>query len=305
MQYSTEDLPAHVFEGSDKGNWLTRNARFRAAVCEYLKLKWVSVAGNGDCFFESICILLRASSIPEDLTARLTARELRANVVDFFRICSGSTLDLCERVVAEIEGELNISLVCSTRATFNGQRIHGYAPCTIAEYLDAVATEGVWVQGYHWLRAISFLYDVRVAVVIYTHPVIRFFGEGPPIYLYKVDTETHWDALAALASDVHPSVNGAGCGAAAAKNYSYFVHALFLNCAQCLGARKSFIQHVLRRNFNCTCESWNALSPLEQDVLEVDAMKALRTILKFRNESRNRPPSQVLKHGCQKTLNIF
>ena len=291
MQYSTESLPQLVFEGCDKGNFATKNARFREAVCKHFKLQWVSVAGTGNCFFESICILLRAASIQE--TARLTARELRGNVVEFFRACSDSTQDLCERVVIEINAELNEKLVCSTHARNNGMRVNGFAPCTIAEYLDAVAIDGVWVQGWHWLRAISFLYAVRVAVVIYGHEVVRFFGEGegPPIYLYKVDAETHWDALAPL-SDVPSLVDGAGFGAAAAdpelvsdKDYAYFVHSLFVNCAQSLGARRRFVQNFLRCQFNCTCKSWIALSPDEREVLYDKAINALRTYMKFRDDS--------------------
>ncbi len=199
MQYSAEELPEGVMSaGGDKGSFTTKNARFRRAVCEHLKLKWVQVGGTGNCFFESVCILLRAASIQD-----LTARELRANVVEYFRMCPGSTQDLCERVITDIKAELNEPLVCSsTRAKINELRVDGFAPSTIAEYLDAVLIEGVWVQGWHWLRAISFLYEVRVAVVIYGQHIVRFFGEGPAtIYLYKVDAETHWDALAPLASD--------------------------------------------------------------------------------------------------------
>ena len=207
MQYSSETLPKGVFEDRDKGNFSTRNARFRGAVCKHLKLKWVSVGGTGNCFFESICLLLRAASIEEDLTAR----ELRANVVEFFRSCSVSTEHLCERVITDIIAELNESLVCSTRAKINNLPVHGFKPSTIEEYLDAVANDGVWVQGNHWLRAISSLYRVRVAVVIYDQEIVRYVGEGegPPIYLYKVDAATHWDALVPLVPDVPSLVDGA------------------------------------------------------------------------------------------------
>jgi hypothetical protein len=42
---------------------------------------------------------------------------------------------------------------------------------------------------------------------------------------------------------------------------------------------------VLRCQFNCTCKSWIELSPLERDFLYEQAIKALRTILKFRDDS--------------------
>lgn len=204
MQYSSETLPEAVFEGCDRGNLATKNARFREAVCRHFKLKWVRCGGTGNCFFESICTLLRAASIQEDLAAH----QLRAHVVEFFRSCSISTHLLCERVITDIIDELNRPLVCSTRAKINNQMVHGFKPLTILEYLDAVASDGVWVQGNHWLRAISSLYAVRVAVVIYDQEIVRYVGEGegPPIYLYKVDAATHWDALV---PDVPSLVDGA------------------------------------------------------------------------------------------------
>jgi hypothetical protein len=173
-----------------------------------------------------------------------------------------------------MEAEVNQALSCSNHKSFNGKRLNGYVPTTIEEYLDAISHDGVWVQGTHWLRAISFLFDVRVAVVIYGQPIVRFFGSGSiTIFLYKADAETHWDALVSMV------------GAAAAKDYAYFVHGLFVNCAQCLGASRTLVQHVIRRNCNCTCKSWIQLSPPERDVLYDQAINVLRTVLKFRNES--------------------
>jgi hypothetical protein len=170
--------------------------------------------------------------------------------------------------------EVDQALSCSNHKSFNGKKLNGYVPATIEEYLDASSHDGVWVQGTHWLRAISFLFDVRVAVVIYGQPIVRFFGSGPhTIFLYKADAETHWDALVSIV------------GAAAAKDYANFVHALFVNCAQCLGASRTFVQHVIRRNFDCTCKSWIALSPLAREILYGKAIQALRTVLKFRDES--------------------
>ena len=182
MEYSTEELPPHVLDGCDKGNFQTRNARFRAAVCQHLKLQWVSVGGTGNCFFESICLQLPSAG------DRVNARDLRRNLIQLFRECSDTTQPVLERIYMEIAGELGQQLVCSTHASINGRRINGLAPATVAEYLDACSADGVWTQGFHWLRAVSYLHDVRIGVVIYGHPIVRFFGDGPrTIWLYKVD----------------------------------------------------------------------------------------------------------------------
>ena len=197
MDYSTTDLPQSCVDAaSEKGNFATRNARYRTAVCELLNLLWISVVGNGNCFFESVIVLLRESGLlPEDLTAQ----QLRLDVVRFFRECCDSTQDLCERILIEIEAEMLEELVCSTRGKINGMNIHGHIPVSREDYFDAIAYDGVWAQGWHWLRAVSFLYDVRVAVVVFGHPIVRIFGQGPvTIYLYKVDADTHFDPLIPL-----------------------------------------------------------------------------------------------------------
>jgi hypothetical protein len=196
MEYDTVQLPEHLLEGCDKGSWIVRNARFRSAVCTYLELRWLSCPGNGNCFFESGCMLLRSLSIQPDLTAA----QLRANVVQYLRLCPGSTQDLAERICIEISDELSVPLVCSTRGRLNDTRLDGFKPTSISEYLDASACDGVWVRGLHWLRAISFLYDVRVAVVINGQLILRYIGAGEKtIHFYKVDAETHWDPLLPVA----------------------------------------------------------------------------------------------------------
>ncbi len=183
-----EDLPQDILDLYNslhqRGfNFQTRNARYRKAVCQLYQLQWMSVAGNGNCFFESVCILLRDLRINHELTSDV----LRANVIDYFRSCLDSTQDLCERVRVEMEDELNCELSCSNHKLFNGRRLNGYVPTTVDEYLDASSHDGVWVQGIHWLRAISFLFEVRVGVLIYGQPIVRFFGSGSvTIFLYKV-----------------------------------------------------------------------------------------------------------------------
>ena len=185
MDYSVEDLPRDCVDAASQHglNFQTRNARFRRAACQYYQLQWMSVAGNGNCFFQSVCELLRDPRIHYELTSDV----LRANIIEFFRSCLDSTQHLCERVRVEIEDELNQALSCSNHKSLNGRRLNGYVPTTVDEYLDASSQDGVWVQGIHWLRAISFLYDVRVAVIIYGQPIVRYFGSGSiTIFLYKV-----------------------------------------------------------------------------------------------------------------------
>jgi hypothetical protein len=204
MEYDAVHLPERVLEGCDKGSWIVRNARFRSAVCDYLQLRWLSCISNGNCFFESACVLLHSLSIRPDLTAA----QLRADVVQYLRLCPGSTQDLPERICVEMSDELAVPLVCSTRGRLNDTRLDGFVPTSIPEYLDASACDGVWVRGMHWLRAISFLHDVRVAVVINAHPIVRYIGAGEKtIHFYKYDADTHWDPLLPVADASLPLSN--------------------------------------------------------------------------------------------------
>lgn len=193
MEYYTTELPDSVRADCQKGNFQTRNARFRQAVCQHLNLRYIGVGTAGNCFFESVSILLR-----ESIGIDTTAASLRADVVECLRLCPGSTQDLAERIRVEMEDELGRPLVCSTRGRLpqTDVKLDGFVPSTLQEYLDACACEGVWVQGLHWLRAISYLHDVCVAVVIFDQLLVRFIGSGnKTIVLYKVDAETHWDPL--------------------------------------------------------------------------------------------------------------
>ena len=71
----------------------------------------------------------------------------------------------------------------------------------IKSYLKAVAVDGVWVQGYHWMRAVSTIALVRVGLVIYSFDSVIYFGQGDTtIYLYKV-----WLFLSADHSSHSPS----------------------------------------------------------------------------------------------------
>jgi hypothetical protein len=69
------------------------------------------------------------------------------------------------------------------------------------------------------------------------------------------------------------------------KDYAYFVHALYVNCAQTLGARRTLVQKLLRQQFNCTCETWIPMSAVKREELYNNAITALRTHLKLRDDS--------------------
>ena len=204
MEYSTQELPHECIEAGEVGrNFVTRNARFRSAVCQHFNLEWVSVGGTGNCFFASVVAALRAEGIL-DSNVDFTPHQLRLNLVEYFRLCFGSTQPLCERVVIEIEAEQHEPLLCSTHARIHGERLNGFVPGSTERYLDAVANNGVWPQGFHWFRGVSYLYHVRVAVIIFGNEIVRFFGQGDKvIYLYKFDAETHFDPLISLRD--HPA----------------------------------------------------------------------------------------------------
>jgi hypothetical protein len=194
MQYSTVQLPIEIFEvlkGYTKGNFMTRNARFREAVCQSFNLRWISVGGTGNCLFESVRL-----GLLDAIQVVTTAADIRAHVVGFLRGCLNSEEPLSERCVVEMQDEVSEALVCSSYKRLNGVLINGFTPSTIVEYLDASEIEGVWPQGLHWLRAISFLHDVRIGVVIFNQPIVRYIGSGEKtIFLYKSDAGTHYDPL--------------------------------------------------------------------------------------------------------------
>jgi hypothetical protein len=197
MDYSVEELPQDCIEaGAAVGrNFVTRNARFREAVCHHLNLKWISVGGSGNCFFVSVITALKATGIL-NRSSNFSHHQLRLNLVDYFRSCCVSKEQLCERVATDIEGELTEPLMCSTYAKIDGERLNGFVPGSTERYLDAVSNNGVWPQGCHWFRGVSFLYNVRVAVIIYGNNIVRYFGQGDvTLYLYKFDAETHFDPL--------------------------------------------------------------------------------------------------------------
>jgi hypothetical protein len=186
MEIINELLPDNVRDIGTFGNFAQKNARYKAAVCRYLRLRFLGVDGAGDCFFLSVCVALQATlpAVPANLADKDL---LRAACIQFLRTCEHSQRPLSERVVVEMEAELNVDLEASNRQTLRDTRIHGFHPNTIQDYLDASAFSGVWVAGYHWLRAVSTIAGVRIGVIIYGHDSIVYFGHGThTIFLYKV-----------------------------------------------------------------------------------------------------------------------
>lgn len=182
-------LPATVLAaGEEFVNRATQNARYRAAVCDLFGLRFHRVGGNGNCFFTSVCIALKATLGADNVAEHLaTVENLRASLNLFLRQCVTNGDELSERILVDMTSELNFPLHCSTRAEIQGVRIHNYQPSSLETYLEATAADGVWVCGYHWLRAVSAVASVRVAVVIYGHDSVIYFGSGDTtIYLYKV-----------------------------------------------------------------------------------------------------------------------
>jgi hypothetical protein len=182
-------------EAESGGNGVVRNARYRAAVSNHLGLRYQRIGGDGNCFFVSVCVALKATLGADNVPASLATPEmLRASLVLYLRRCISTATgndDLSERISADLRTELDFALQCSTRAKIDGRPIHGFKPSEtsdpLGKYLEAIAADGVWVSGYHWLRAASVVAGVRVAVVIYGFDSIIHFGTGiQTIYLYKV-----------------------------------------------------------------------------------------------------------------------
>jgi len=186
MEILNDPLPAEIVDAARnaKGNFATKNAQYRQAVCNYLGLQWQPIGGKGNCFFDSVATTLLATLPPNRLESMPDLKcegALRTALVDWLRLQTEVRDDLAERVQVEIDAELNQGLICSRRG------VSRVVPSTREEYLSAVAVDGVWIQGYHWLRAVSTIALVRVGVVIFEFDSVVYFGQGDAtIYLYKV-----------------------------------------------------------------------------------------------------------------------
>ena len=161
--------------------------KYRDAVCKALHLTYERIDGDGNCFFASVsALLLRHRELTMD------AHSLRQVVVGFLRECHNKEHGILgERCETDMEEELGHPLESNSRKT------NGLIPSTCTQYLDLMANDGVWVQGYHWPRAVAALFSVCVAVVIHGHASVYLFGETDHewYHLYKRDAITHYEAL--------------------------------------------------------------------------------------------------------------
>jgi hypothetical protein len=109
--------------------------------------------------------------------------------VNWLRLQIEQNDNLAERVQAEIDAELGVrsfyyallqrlTLTSQTPLECSKRGVARVTPNTREEYLDAVAVDRVWIQGYHWPRAVSIIAGVRVGVAIYPFDSIIYYGRG-------------------------------------------------------------------------------------------------------------------------------
>jgi hypothetical protein len=188
MDLNAEQLPPQVLK-------FKTYAKYRKALCEHFNLRFVRITGCGNCFFDSCAALLPAAGSGSDL---------RKEVIAFLAECIAGQHDLLgERCTREIKQELQQELV-GPNHLYGAEA--GAFP-TPRSYLDASASNEVWVQGYHWIRAMAHLHSVCVCVVIHGFEHLQLFGvvAHPRIYLYKRDVDTHYDALVPQIQGISPA----------------------------------------------------------------------------------------------------
>ena len=95
--YTTENLPENLRQYKKN-----EFKKFRDAVCEVLKLRFKSIGGNGNCFFESVSALLQHAR-----EFVITPDQLRQHIVSFLRECLDNHHNILgERCMVDMEGEL-------------------------------------------------------------------------------------------------------------------------------------------------------------------------------------------------------
>jgi hypothetical protein len=172
---------------------------FLKAVCNHLGVRVVSVSSNGSCFFDSIYALL-----PTVGKGTMAANTLRPFVVKFLTECNdGRHGDLGARVKTDMEAALHTKVVSSAPTL----KQHNKKPNDMADYLNAVSKRSVWVEGFHWLRAIAALFNVRVDVCIFGFIYALSFGSAndPVSRLWKSDVATHFEPMIPVRCKCTPS----------------------------------------------------------------------------------------------------
>jgi hypothetical protein len=164
---------------------------FRDKVCGHFGLRFNRIAGNGNCFFESMALVTSKPS-----SAKLNSFSVRQQLVAFLRSCSQNSYGMLgELCLLNMRHELNTSFISSGKKRLK-------TPTTIEEYLDGSSNDAVWVAGSHWMFAAAHLFSVRVCVIVHNNTAFVSYGNPShsPVYLYKEDTLTHYSALV----PVHP-----------------------------------------------------------------------------------------------------
>jgi len=166
-------------------------SEYLQSLCECLHLRLCKVPSNGSCFFDTVYALL-----PTIGKAVKSSKSLRLQIVQFFRECDeGLHGILGERVMTEVHEAMQVRVVSSCAQT----RCNNKKPRSVKDYFAAVSLQSVWVEGYHWIRAVAHLFDVHVIVYIYRWQHCYIFGDpangSPAISLWKSDVETHFEPL--------------------------------------------------------------------------------------------------------------
>ena len=183
MNVFSEGLGAHWVDFSEDD--------YLEGISDLYSVRVCTVNNYGTCFFDSIFLLL-----PTVGEAVESARSLRLACVAFMRECYEGQHGLPgERIKMEIEHACTTKLVSSA----NRSRAQDVIPGTADKYFEAVSKNSVWVEGFHWLRTVSILFNVNIAVHIYKFDHVIVFGEDDParprIAVWKSDVETHFEPL--------------------------------------------------------------------------------------------------------------
>jgi len=203
--YGTEPLPDTV-----RTFKRTETRRYRDAVCYAFNLHYKQIEGEGDCFFASCSAAFKyvhhvagGNEVPSQLMRNLCCTWLRRCVRE-----EGLELHLLPELTITSPGipipsAFRREVVKSMQAVLKFQVVGAKTktgkalPSSICHYLEISENQGVWVEGFHWLYAVAWLYNVCIVVIVNGHEFTHVYGNRNSIriYLYKFNAETHYDVL--------------------------------------------------------------------------------------------------------------
>ena len=204
--YGTEHLPDTV-----RTFKRTETRRYREAVCYAFNLHYKQIDGEGNCFFASCGAAFKYVHH----VARgheIKSQEMRNLCCTWLRRCvreEGLELHLLPELAIispgiPIPSAFRREVVKSMQAVLKYQvvgcewtKTGKVLPSSICHYLEISEHQGVWVEGFHWLYAVAWLYSVCIVVIVNGHEFTHVYGNrnSSRIYLYKFDAETHYDVL--------------------------------------------------------------------------------------------------------------